>query len=296
MPTESNCFNHGFHGLTRMGSFFLPPSVKSVSSVVVPVTRCFVARYTSFVARWQIAQASTAIGAVALVVSCMAASATDCAAGPNLVANGGFEDPAISDGGYQGSEYGIWYTDEIYLIKDAQYRLSGWFRTEGDSSGLITLAPAGTISFGATPEWTYVERVFDATATSREVLTVQGYGAGQVYCDDFCTSVYGPAAAPVKQYFQALEQLVTGAASAHVPHNHVLLTLATCSELETYLAAAEAAAGSDVILLGRMARLRIAVYYTRILLSDPNAEAVKSAANALILAYDIQIQNGKYVF
>ena len=129
-----------------------------------------------------------------LVASCVAALATDRVPRPNLVANGGFEDPAITDGGYQGSEYGLWYTDEVYLLKDARYRLSGWVKTEGVASAAIMFAPSGNVNFGVTPEWTYFERVFDATVTARDRLHLAGYGEGQAYFDDISIQmISGPS-------------------------------------------------------------------------------------------------------
>ncbi len=112
------------------------------------------------------------------------------------------------------------------------------------------------------------------------------------YIDDFCTNVYGPAAAAVKQYFVALEETVSESTKTHVGWNDFdLFTPAIIAELNGYLDSAETLATGDTTLLARIARLRIGLIYTEIkTITNPTViDALQAEAYSLVMTYDIPI-------
>ena len=117
------------------------------------------------------------------------------------------------------------------------------------------------------------------------------------YIDQFCRIVYGPAAEPVKRYFQVLEQSVTKAKTEHVAVNDIdKFTPGVLAGCHVLLSDADIMAGSDDVLKARIARLRVTVLYAELYralnqgsIASENVIRLRKEINELIQQYKLPV-------
>ena len=95
------------------------------------------------------------------------------------------------------------------------------------------------------------------------------------YVDDFCNSVYGPAAATVKQFFTDVEGTILNSTKSHVFFNDFeIFTPEIIAKLDSYLDSAETLVVGNTTLEARIARLRVSLIYTKIKTLQNTSQAI----------------------